>query len=91
MLTREDIDNDDVVALLIGSDIYFGQLARDNAKERGTVDGIIKRFIFKFMAEMDLDPRWIDYANSPTLFTITEYNHWIKGQSKENLSDSPCN
>jgi hypothetical protein len=89
MITREDIENDDVVALLIGKNIYLGQLARDKAKEHGTVDGIIKRTIFKFMAELDLDPRWQNYANTPTLFTITEYNNWIKDQSSENNTKSP--
>ncbi len=78
MIDMTDKDFDEIVALLIGSDIYFGQLAIDKAKEKGQVDGIIKRCVFKFMADMDLDPRWEDYANSPTLFTISQYNEHYK-------------
>lgn len=80
MLTREDIENDDVVALYISGDIYIGPAAVKKALEHGTVDGYILRHIFKFMVEMDLDPRWAEYAEYPTLFTMTDYNAWTRGE-----------
>ncbi len=78
MFTREDLDNDDIVALYIKGGIYFGQYAIDKAKEIGEVDGIIRRAIFKFMAELDLDPKWEEYANYPTLFTLSELNKFCE-------------
>lgn len=78
MLTRQDIENDDVVALYINGNIYLGPTAVKEALKHGTVDGYILRHVFKFMAEMDLHPKWAEYAEYPTLFTITEYNNWVK-------------
>lgn len=74
-----DQDDDEIVALYINDTIYLGQTAIDKAKESGTVEGIIKRTIFKFMAEFDLDPKWAQYAAYPTLFTMTDYNAWTRG------------
>lgn len=78
MFNISDQDNDDVVAFYINGTIYFGQGAIDKVKEVGTVDGFIRRAIFKFMAEFDLGPAWEQYAASPTLFTMAEYNTWTK-------------
>lgn len=75
-----DQDSDEIVALYINDVIYLGQAAIDKVHEVGKVDGIIKRAIFKFMAEFDLDPKWEEYANYPTLFTLTEYNAWARGE-----------
>lgn len=73
-----DQDENEIVALYINDTIYLGQTAIEKAKEAGTVDGIIRRTIFKFMAEFDLDPKWAEYATYPTLFTMTEYNNWTR-------------
>lgn len=83
-------DYDEIVAIQFGNDIYFGQQAIDKARSCNDLTRIYSRWIFKFMAEMDLSPRWEDYANSPTLFTMTEYNAWTRnepiGQTKSQPS-----
>lgn len=91
-IARQDTENDDVVALYIQGDIYFGELAVNKAIEVGYVDGFMVRPIFQFMASMDLDPRWNDYANSRTLFTVGELNKFLQdAESKEskNSKDAP--
>lgn len=78
MFISADIENDEVVALYINGDIYLGPAAIKEALKHRRVDGYILRHVFKFMAEMDLDPKWSEYAEYPALFTITEYNEWLK-------------
>jgi hypothetical protein len=78
MFNITEQDHDDVVALYINGDICLGPYAVEQARNHGKVDGYILRHVFKLMAEMDLNPKWAEYAEYPTLFTITEYNNWVK-------------
>lgn len=78
MLDIKEQDYDEVVALCINNEIYFGQSALHRAKENKSVDGLILRANFKFMSEFDLSPKWAEYVEYPTLFKLSEYNEWIK-------------
>ena len=78
MLNITSQDHDEVVALCVDGDIYFGEYAKDKAKATGTVEGIIPRSVFKLVAHLDYHPKWDEYAEYPTLFTISEYNEWQK-------------
>ncbi len=69
--------NDEVIALRIHNDIYFGELAHNKALETKTVHQIYTRDIFYFMADMDLDPKWKKWAdNAPTLFLRSKLEKW---------------
>lgn len=71
--TKFPYKDDDIVALYINGEIYLGLGAIDKAIEIGKVDGVIKREIFNFMAEFDLDKRWKDYSKYPTILTWDEF------------------
>lgn len=76
MIDITDSDRDEIVALYINGDIYLGMGAIDKAIAIGKVDGVIGRHIFKFMAQFDLDPKWVEYSKYPTLFTMTQLDEF---------------
>lgn len=78
-MTEED--HDEIVAIQFGNNIYFGQQAIDKARELGGFTQLLSRWIFKFMANMDLSPRWAEYAGYPTIFKITKYKEYIEKHS----------
>lgn len=76
MLNLLDSDYDEIIAIQIGSDIYFGQLAIDKGIEFNQVDKLFNRAIFKLLAHLDLDPKWEEYSSFPTIFTWTQYKEF---------------
>ena len=65
--------NDEVIALRVDNYVYFGQLAVGTVLKAGRCDQIYTRGVFYLMAELDLDPRWKEWAvNAPTLFLKSE-------------------
>jgi len=69
-------DFDEIVAIQIKNDIYFGETAINKTIALQDFTRLFSRAVFKFMAIMDLGPQWDEFANSPTLFTITEYKNF---------------
>ncbi|HEY2811799.1 MAG TPA: hypothetical protein VGJ00_10485 [Rhabdochlamydiaceae bacterium] len=65
-------DEDEIIAIQIGSDIYFGQAAIDKCIEVQRFNQLHPRSTFKFIAELDLDPKWVEYAEYPTIFKLSE-------------------
>jgi hypothetical protein len=81
-------DSDEIVAIQFGSDIYFGQQAIDKAIELKDFTCLHSRWVFKFMAEMDLSPKWEEYANYPTIFKLSWYKRYASGEPIENIFKS---
>lgn len=77
MFNITEQDHDDFVALYINGDIYLGECAVKKALEHGTVDGIIRRCVFKLMAILDLSPKWAEYAEYLTLFSWKEFQEFL--------------
>jgi len=71
-----DQDSDEIIAIQIGSDIYFGQAAIDKCIEAQGYNQLHPRSTFKFMAELDLDPKWNEYAKYPTIFRLREFKEF---------------
>lgn len=76
MFTKEA--HNEVVALEVNGDILFGDYAVSKALASRTVSRMFTREVFEFMAEMDLDPKWAEYALYPTIFLMSDYNNFIK-------------
>lgn len=72
MTNITDQDEDEFIAIQIGSDIYFGQAAIDKCIEMQGYNCLHPRSTFKLMAELDLDPKWDEYAEYPTIFKLSE-------------------
>lgn len=71
-------DDDEIVAIQFDNEIYFKQAAVDKVLELKDFTILHSRWIFKFMAMMDLDPRWKEFASYPTLFRISEVEAFTK-------------
>ena len=78
MLTEQDMD--EIIAIEFGEHIYLGQLAIDKAIELKTVNKVYSRWVFQFMADMDLDSRWAQLACAPTLFKMSWYEQYARGE-----------
>jgi len=76
MINITDKDMDEIIAIQFGDDIYFGKTAVDKAIYLQDFQKIYSRAIFKFLFEIDLNPKWAEYAEYPTLFTLSEYNNF---------------
>lgn len=73
MNIKEAIHNEEVIALRIDNDIYFGQLAIDTALIENRCDQYYTRGFFWMLYHCDLGPKWKEYAeNAPTLFLQSE-------------------
>jgi len=83
-----DQDHDEIIAIQIGSNIYFHQHAIDKTIEAGGFYKLHPRSTFKFMAEMDLDPKWSEYATYPTIFTMKQYRDYASGVPIEDIFKS---
>ncbi len=78
MINISDKDHEEIIAIQIDNDIYFGQLAIAKVREIQRITRVHSRAVFKFMAEMDLGARWKEYSEFPTIFTATnEYRNFI--------------
>jgi hypothetical protein len=77
-ITQEDME--DIIAIQFGDDIYFGQKAVDKAIELQDFTNLHPRSTFKFMAELDLSPKWAEYAAYPTIFTMKEYRGFLRNE-----------
>lgn len=74
-----DKDLDEVIAFRIDDEIWFGQEAVNRVLARGSYVQYYTRALFKFMAEMDLNPKWKEWSdNAPTLFLRSD----IKNDNK---------
>ncbi len=67
-------DQDEIVAIQFGSDVYFGQGAIDKCIELQGYTNLHPRSTFKLMSILDVHPKWAEYAEYPTLFRISEVN-----------------
>lgn len=76
MIDITEQDHNEVVAIGVGTEIYFADAAIERAKEVGSVNLIVPRSTFKLMAYLDDSPKWMEYACYPTLFTMQEYNEY---------------
>lgn len=83
-----DQDHDEIVAIQIGTHVYFHQLAIDKVIEAGGFNNLHPRSTFKFMAEMDLDPKWAEYAKYPTIFDMKQYHAYARGVPIEEIFKS---
>lgn len=81
-------DSDEIVAIQFGNDIYFGQQAVDKAIELKDFTKLHSCWVFKFMAEMDLSPKWAEYATYPTLFKISWYERYARGEPIDEIFKS---
>lgn len=75
-ITKQDME--EIVAIQFGNDIYFAQTALDKAIELQDFTCLYPRATFKFMAEMDLSPKWAEYAEYPTIFDLKEYKEYCE-------------
>jgi hypothetical protein len=82
-ITQEDME--DIIAIQFGTDVYFGMKAVDRAIELGTFTNLHPRSTFKFMAMLDLSPKWAEYAAYPTIFTMKQFKDFescLKNEEK---------
>lgn len=72
---------DEIIAIRIYNDVYFGQLAIDTVCETRMCHQLYSRWVFYFMAEFDLSPQWKIWAdNAPTLFLYSEYREFLNAK-----------
>ena len=71
-----DQDHEEIVAIQFGQDILFGMSAVDEVRRTQNYTQLIPRSTFKFMAEIELDPRWAEYAEYPTIFSLKQLREW---------------
>jgi hypothetical protein len=76
-MTITDNDLDEIIAIQFGNEVMFGKPAIERALEQSKFTTVHSRALFKLMSCMDLGPQWAEYANCPTLFTMSEYNKFI--------------
>ena len=68
-----NIHCEEIIAIRIGTHIYFGEAAIENVLETQQCDELYARGFFYLMASFDLSPIWKEWAdNAPTLFLKSE-------------------
>lgn len=75
-ITQQDME--EIIAIQFGDGIYFAQAALDKVRELQDYTCLHPRATFKFMAEMDLSPKWEEYAGYPTIFDLKEYRKYCE-------------
>lgn len=70
---------DEIIAIrFTDNKVLFGMPAVERAINDKTYEQLISRAEFRFMADMDLSSKWVDYAETaPTLF---KSNQWISSE-----------
>lgn len=79
IITKKDYE--DIIAIQFNDDIYFGKYAIEKAISIQYFTFLHPRSTFKFMAMLDLEPKWAEYATYPTIFNIADYRKFQKGNN----------
>lgn len=88
MFEITDQDHDEIIAINVNNIVYLGSMAIEMAIKHNNVDCVYGRSLFKLLAELDLDPRWAEYATYPTLFKMSELKIYCSPIARQGSSCS---
>lgn len=75
-----EVEFNEIIALQVNGEIYFGSTAIETCRNVGTCDRIYSRGVFRLIGAIDDEPAFIEYAdNAPTLFLRSELEEFNNG------------